>query len=163
MSVAYRAGSGTGAHCVVCLDRGHTKESPWLPVPIPPLPAPSPRQHTSVPTAESTGATIVSGGAASNKQVVDVLNDLLENARDGEYGFKTCADQVETGRAKELFASRAEGCRVAGEELIQLIRQYGASQRLAAPCRARCTAAGSRSRCRGRRQRAVHAGVVRAW
>jgi uncharacterized protein (TIGR02284 family) len=81
--------------------------------------------HVNVPVAESTGTTVVSEGSAGNDQVVDVLNDLLENARDGEYGFKTCADQVEAGRAKELFASRAEGCRVAGEELIQLIRQYG--------------------------------------
>jgi uncharacterized protein (TIGR02284 family) len=81
--------------------------------------------HVNVPVAESTGASIVSGGAARHEQVVEVLNELLENARDGEYGFRTCAEQVETGRAKELFASRAEGCRVAGEELIQLIRQYG--------------------------------------
>ena len=61
----------------------------------------------------------------SNDDVVDVLNDLLENARDGEYGFRTCAEQVETANAKQLFASRAEGCRQAGEELIQLIRAYG--------------------------------------
>ncbi len=81
--------------------------------------------NVNVPTAESTGTTIVNGASASAKEVVDVLNDLLENARDGEYGFKTCAEQVESGRAKELFASRAEGCRKAGEELIQLIRQYG--------------------------------------
>ncbi|GHC85026.1 hypothetical protein GCM10007320_29680 [Pseudorhodoferax aquiterrae] len=79
----------------------------------------------NVPARESTGATIVSSEAPSRDDVVDVLNDLLENARDGEYGFKTCADQVQTARAKELFASRAEGCRVAGEELIHLIRQYG--------------------------------------
>lgn len=79
----------------------------------------------NVPAGESTGATIVSGDASSNGDVVDVLNDLLENARDGEYGFKTCAEQVESPRAKQLFASRAEGCRAAGEELVALIRQYG--------------------------------------
>ncbi|WP_082524504.1 PA2169 family four-helix-bundle protein [Pseudorhodoferax sp. Leaf274] len=84
-------------------------------------------QTTSVnlPTGESTGTTIVSGDAHDNGEVVDVLNDLLENARDGEYGFKTCAEQVETANAKQLFAARAEGCRQAGEELVQLIRQYG--------------------------------------
>lgn len=79
----------------------------------------------NVPARESTGTTIVSNDVSARDDVVDVLNDLLENARDGEYGFKTCADQVETARAKELFASRAQGCRVAGEELIRLIRQYG--------------------------------------
>ncbi|MEP6720733.1 MAG: PA2169 family four-helix-bundle protein [Variovorax sp.] len=61
----------------------------------------------------------------SNDDVVDVLNDLLENARDGEYGFRTCAEEVETATAKQLFAGRAAGCRQAGEELIQLIRAYG--------------------------------------
>lgn len=30
-----------------------------------------------------------------NKDVASVLNDLLENARDGEYGFRTCAEEVE--------------------------------------------------------------------
>jgi uncharacterized protein (TIGR02284 family) len=79
----------------------------------------------NVPARERSGTTIVGGAAASRDDVVDVLNDLLENARDGEYGFKTCADQVETARAKEIFAARAEGCRVAVEELIVLIRQYG--------------------------------------
>ena len=62
---------------------------------------------------------------ADNKQVVSVLNDLLENARDGEYGFKTCAEQVETANAKQLFASRAQGCAEAGRELEGLIVQYG--------------------------------------
>lgn len=61
----------------------------------------------------------------SNEQVVDVLNDLLENSRDGEYGFRTCAEQVETSNLKQQFARRAEGCRQAGEELMTLIRQYG--------------------------------------
>ncbi|MDP9902784.1 ferritin-like domain-containing protein [Variovorax ginsengisoli] len=60
-----------------------------------------------------------------NKQVVSVLNDLLENARDGEYGFKTCAEQVETAGAKQLFAARAQGCAEAGRELEGLIVQYG--------------------------------------
>lgn len=73
----------------------------------------------------ATGATVVLDTPSSHEEVVDILNDLLENARDGEYGFKTCAEQVEAGRAKELFASRAQGCRQAGEELMALIRQYG--------------------------------------
>jgi uncharacterized protein (TIGR02284 family) len=78
-----------------------------------------------IPTAESSGATIVGNDTTDRGDVVDVLNDLLENTRDGEYGFKTCAEQVETAGAKQLFATRAEGCRQAGEELIQLIRRYG--------------------------------------
>ena len=80
---------------------------------------------TGIPLTQANGSDIVNTEALSNDDVVDVLNDLLENARDGEYGFKTCAEQVETANAKQLFASRAEGCRQAGEQLMALIRQYG--------------------------------------
>lgn len=74
---------------------------------------------------QANGSDIVSHEDLSNDDVVDVLNDLLENARDGEYGFRTCAEQVETAQAKQLFASRAEGCRQAADELMQLVRAYG--------------------------------------
>ena len=62
---------------------------------------------------------------AENNQVVSVLNDLLENARDGEYGFKTCAEQVEASNVKQLFAARSVGCAEAARELEVLIVQYG--------------------------------------
>ena len=62
---------------------------------------------------------------SDNKQLISVLNDLLENTRDGEYGFKTCAEQVETVSAKTLFATRAAGCAQAGRELEAMIVQYG--------------------------------------
>ncbi|RZL56020.1 MAG: PA2169 family four-helix-bundle protein [Variovorax sp.] len=74
---------------------------------------------------QANGSDIVSHEDLSNDDVVDVLNDLLENSRDGEYGFRTCAEQVETANAKQLFSSRADGCRQAGDELIPLIRKYG--------------------------------------
>ncbi|MDM0050412.1 PA2169 family four-helix-bundle protein [Variovorax sp. J22R115] len=61
----------------------------------------------------------------SNDDLVDILNDLLENARDGEYGFRACAEEVANANAKQLFASRADGCRQAGIQLIELIRSYG--------------------------------------
>lgn len=62
---------------------------------------------------------------ADNNDVVSVLNDLLENARDGEYGFKTCAEQVESSNVKHLFADRALGCAEAARELEAMVRQYG--------------------------------------
>jgi uncharacterized protein (TIGR02284 family) len=62
---------------------------------------------------------------SDNKNVISVLNDLLENSRDGEYGFKTCAEQVETASAKTLFTSRAAGCAEAARELEAAIRQHG--------------------------------------
>ncbi len=64
----------------------------------------------------------------ANDEVVDVLNDLLENARDGEYGFKTCAEQVEASNIKTLFMNRSQGCAEAARELEGLVRQYGGEQ-----------------------------------
>jgi uncharacterized protein (TIGR02284 family) len=61
----------------------------------------------------------------SNDEVVDVLNDLLENTRDGEYGFRTCAEEVEAGRLKEVFASRAAQCQAAASQLVELVITYG--------------------------------------
>ncbi|MEJ8822797.1 PA2169 family four-helix-bundle protein [Variovorax humicola] len=61
----------------------------------------------------------------SNDDVVDVLNDLLETTRDGGYGFLACAEEVKTPATKQLFLGRAEGCRHAEAELVQLIHAYG--------------------------------------
>jgi len=74
---------------------------------------------------QANGEDIVSQEPLSDEDVVDVLNDLLENARDGEYGFRTCAEQVETASAKQLFATRATGCQDAAAELSGLIMEYG--------------------------------------
>ena len=67
---------------------------------------------TSLDTLQSTGPVL------DKDEVVDVLNDLLENSRDGEYGFRACADEVESPAAKQLFANRAEECRKAGAEVV---------------------------------------------
>ena len=63
--------------------------------------------------------------AMSNDEVVDVLNDLLENCRDGEYGFRVCAEEVEPGPVQQVFERRAAGCRAAEAELLPLIAAYG--------------------------------------
>lgn len=64
-------------------------------------------------------------GPLSNDDVVDVLNDLIENSHDGEYGFRTCAEEVESASLKQVFSERAVGCRMAANELAQLVTQYG--------------------------------------
>jgi len=67
-----------------------------------------------------------SAAAISNEDVVDVLNDLLENCRDGEYGFRTCADEIEgEPNLKKVFADRAQGCQRAASQLERLIVAYG--------------------------------------
>ena len=71
-------------------------------------------------------ARTVDGERLSNDDVVDVLNDLLENSRDGEHGFRVCADEVDAGSAlKRVFGDRAAQCGVASGELVALVMQYG--------------------------------------
>ncbi|VTU38389.1 hypothetical protein H6CHR_05208 [Variovorax sp. PBL-H6] len=57
--------------------------------------------------------------------VVDVLNDLLENSRDGEYGFRTCAEEVKSPELKRVFSDRAAACAQGASELSQLIVANG--------------------------------------
>ena len=64
-------------------------------------------------------------GAATADDVVDVLNDLIENSRDGEYGFRTCAEEVKSPELKRLFTDRAAACAQAATELSQLILAHG--------------------------------------
>jgi uncharacterized protein (TIGR02284 family) len=60
-----------------------------------------------------------------NDKVIDVLNDLLESCRDGEYGFKTCAEYAKSTDLKIMLTRHSTECREAGEELQSLIRQFG--------------------------------------
>jgi uncharacterized protein (TIGR02284 family) len=57
--------------------------------------------------------------------VIDVLNDLVETCKDGEYGFKACADNVKRADLKSLFMQRADDCRGAAQELQQHILSLG--------------------------------------
>ena len=57
--------------------------------------------------------------------VVDTLNDLIENCKDGEYGFRTCAEHAKSSNLKDVFTQRAGDCSQAASELQQLVTQYG--------------------------------------
>jgi len=57
--------------------------------------------------------------------VIDILNDLLENSRDGEYGFRACAEEVKSPDLKDVLSRRATSCAQAASELQQLILQLG--------------------------------------
>lgn len=74
---------------------------------------------------ENRVASTTTGDGLADDEVVDVLNDLIENSRDGEHGFRTCAEEVESGHLQQLFGERAAGCRVAADELVHLVMQYG--------------------------------------
>lgn len=61
----------------------------------------------------------------NTKDVISVLNDLIETSKDGEEGFKVCAEDAERLDLKNLFSSRAQECAKAAAELQALVVQLG--------------------------------------
>ena len=63
--------------------------------------------------------------ADNAKQTISVLNDLIETSKDGEAGFKVCAEDVKRPELKSLFNERAQQCGRAAADLQQIVRQLG--------------------------------------
>lgn len=59
------------------------------------------------------------------KETISVLNDLIETSKDGEEGFKACAEDVQRPDLKTLFTDRARQCASAAVELQQIVRRLG--------------------------------------
>ncbi len=57
--------------------------------------------------------------------VISTLNDLIENCKDGEYGFRTCAEKAKSGDVKSVFTQRAGECRAAAAELQTQVTRLG--------------------------------------
>lgn len=62
---------------------------------------------------------------ATNQASIDALNDLIENARDGEYGFSQCVERVKSLSLRQILLRRADDCRNAAAELRVLVLRYG--------------------------------------
>ena len=60
-----------------------------------------------------------------NKDVISTLNDLIETCKDGEEGFRTCAEDIKDTQMKSFFTSRAQSCAEAAAELQQEVRGLG--------------------------------------
>lgn len=60
-----------------------------------------------------------------NDAAISVLNDLIETCKDGEEGFRTCADDIKQPQLKSLFIKRAQECATSAQELQQLVRTLG--------------------------------------
>ncbi|MHC6227299.1 ferritin-like domain-containing protein [Pseudomonas sp. X10] len=60
-----------------------------------------------------------------NKDVIDVLNDLIEFSKDGEKGFRESADDVKDSQLKTFFMQRAGECGSAAVELQSEVRRLG--------------------------------------
>lgn len=83
---------------------------------------------------DASGAAAVVGKAQSagdnsgdRDDVIDILQDLAECSKDGEYGFRACAEQAKRADLKSLFLQRADDCRGAVVELNEQIRSLGGS------------------------------------
>jgi uncharacterized protein (TIGR02284 family) len=57
--------------------------------------------------------------------LISTLNDLIETCKDGEEGFRTCADDIRDPQLRKLFSNRAQSCSMAAAELQQLVRSRG--------------------------------------
>jgi uncharacterized protein (TIGR02284 family) len=58
-------------------------------------------------------------------KVVSTLNKLLETTKDGESGFRTCADAVKNTDLKTVFENAAKRCDEGAAELQAKIRSLG--------------------------------------
>lgn len=58
-------------------------------------------------------------------EVISTLNDLIETCKDGEEGFKTCAEDISDGQYKQPFLTLASGCAAAAQELKGLVIARG--------------------------------------
>ena len=61
----------------------------------------------------------------TNEDVISTLNDLIENCKDGEYGFRACAEHVDSAELATLFVRRADDCQQAAQELQSHVAQLG--------------------------------------
>lgn len=59
------------------------------------------------------------------KDTIKTLNDLIETCKDGEEGFKACAEDIKVAELKSLFIKRASGCADSAAELQRLVRGLG--------------------------------------
>ena len=57
--------------------------------------------------------------------VISTLNDLVETSKDGEEGFRTCADNVKNPTLRTFFLEKAERCREGAAQLQQIVREMG--------------------------------------
>ena len=57
--------------------------------------------------------------------LIETLNDLVENCKDGEFGFRSCAERAKSDELKSFFARRADRCAASAEELRGVVARLG--------------------------------------
>ena len=68
--------------------------------------------------------------AMSNDDIIGTLNDLIETCKDGEEGFRTCAEDIERVDLKSIFERAAQRCAESARELqAEVLRRGGKPER----------------------------------
>jgi uncharacterized protein (TIGR02284 family) len=57
--------------------------------------------------------------------VISTLNNLIETSKDGEEGFRSCAQNVKNPTLKTFFEQKAERCREGAVQLQATVREMG--------------------------------------
>ena len=57
--------------------------------------------------------------------VIDTLNDLIETCKDGEYGFRACAEHTQAADLKADLERHAEECQKGARELQTAVVKLG--------------------------------------
>ncbi|RBA24100.1 ferritin-like domain-containing protein [Herminiimonas fonticola] len=60
-----------------------------------------------------------------DKDVISTLNDLIETCKDGEEGFKSCAEDVGNSQLKKTLLTYAASCSASARELSALVTAHG--------------------------------------
>jgi uncharacterized protein (TIGR02284 family) len=63
--------------------------------------------------------------AMNTRDVIEVLNDLIETCRDGEYGFRASAEQARSSALRSNLLARASECATAADQLRAHVVQLG--------------------------------------
>lgn len=59
------------------------------------------------------------------KDLIETLNDLIETSKDGEEGFRACAENATDPQLKTFFLTRAQTCAHAARELQEQVLNLG--------------------------------------
>lgn len=59
------------------------------------------------------------------KEIVHTLNNLIETSKDGEAGFKVCAEDAKRPDLKQVFMERSRQCGSAAAELQRTVLELG--------------------------------------
>lgn len=59
------------------------------------------------------------------REIIAALNELIETCKDGEYGFRSCAEHARSTTLQTLLNRHADECRQGAAELQALVAQRG--------------------------------------